>query len=864
MSFRLLLTLFISLCFFVVSAQQWQPLGPYKVPENDGGGLAVGIGRTTCVRFHPNYNEVDNNQVFAGSVASGAWIKRETTSDWENINTSNLPVLSIADIAINPKQIATIYLATGDQDSQFNYDVCAGNFFEQSRGVFKSINGGKSWTTEAIGQWDNDPNFWDYPSDMQMGDLIIHPQDTNILLITLIKRIKQDSIRGMVFRSEDSGKNWKKVLQTEKDKLRDLKFHPFKPDIVYVAGQSIWKSTDAGKVWKQLDIKLDEKPARIKIAVTPSAPDNLYFLAASTCFKGTYTLGISHTQGEKFRKKNNWSINARMDRPCWRFGFDVSPVDSNYMAYGSLDILHSKDGGITFTKLSNWASSYQKNKPSKHVHADLHYLAFSPTGSLFASTDGGIYKKAKENTYWEDISDGLNTAKIKGLGISQYDNSVVYAGTQDVGGILYDSSYENKWGTVTGGDGGRSEIDPAYDSILYHIDGFNKIMMRSDDRGKIWTRNFNPRPKSGIKTAFLMIVDPIHPTTIYAGFKEVWKSENRGNTWVKISDFENEYHVEDKNLITMAVAPNNSKVIYAGYSHPTWGKSTDHKMFKTVNGGKSWEAVGTNLKAFQWRSLMSLAVHPDDETNIVSAFKTCNGNIVFQSVDGGITWRSISFNLPKEVSGEVVKFHPWDNSIFLGTTKGVFQKKENENSWKKYGDDLPNVKISDLEISDCLGNITVGTRGYGVWRAPFDVKERKRYPKLNTVTIDEDTVIEGKQALYTNWKIKEGTSLTIMGTLKITDGAAIEVEDNANIALQNGSKILGICQEGWKGNMIIHPNGKLQLAEKSVMALATKSTITLKRKKKKLGELERNATNLQLTTEKQIIKEKRRFLFWWY
>ncbi len=175
----------------------WFEYGPKTLLPPPYPGLAsTGIGRIDVIRFHPSYDGVNNSTIFCGPVNGGIFRTTNNGSLWENLNTDQLPQISVGDIAIDQNNPSIIYFASGSADNVMKkWLKHHGQSYFTSRGIFKSMDDGNSWSNVAIGLWRDDPtgsyisavDFWAHPSLMQIGRMIIHPANSNIMVVAFVK-----------------------------------------------------------------------------------------------------------------------------------------------------------------------------------------------------------------------------------------------------------------------------------------------------------------------------------------------------------------------------------------------------------------------------------------------------------------------------------------------------------------------------------------------------------------------------------------------------------------------------------------------------------------------------------------------------
>ncbi|HKR05120.1 MAG TPA: hypothetical protein VJY62_10855 [Bacteroidia bacterium] len=715
------------------SQSAWKPLGPGKVPFNQGGGGAIGIGRVTCLRFHPGYNGTTNKIMFLGTPDGGLWRSAGGGNDWENWHTDNLPVLGISDVAINAENPSIMYVATCDPDGLFDqYGPCGGNQATASRGIFKSADGGRTWNNIPLGNWyDKDKkllkDFWKYPTHKLVTALKINPDHPEILTTVVVELSNNPSaFDGIVFQSKDAGQNWFMVLKVPDGFFRDLELMPGNPDVIYVGGRQIYKSSNGGKKWKIISSFADslKEIKTIKIAVTKADPDYLYANVAPA------GLIYKSADGGKTFKVVASGVNNGMYS---RFVIEISPLEKE----------------LVFFNNGNYVNYFFADAPKKRfysftktTHADIHDLEMAPDSNLlFVSCDGGIYKAEKTDSIkWNatDISNGLNIAKIHRIGVSQNSGKLI-AGAQDVGTLLFEpksqttsqqtvleGNYiypEGAWTTISGGDGAEGIIDYTNDSIMYRSDGQGgSNMTRTANAGKNWSPNLLPRdsPGGGVVKPFFMNV--INPNTLYFGFKDIVKNSDHGNgKWTKLSKFTADFPGKENDFILdFRVAPSDSNTIYCAFGNALWKGGPENeklRLFKTTDEGKTWEDITKGLTGVDWTSINCLAVHPHHPDTVFVGFMGCWEFKIMVSYDGGNSWKNYSEGLPNEadMSSIVIDKTKNDGSMYAGTLKGVYYRNDSTGKWIPFRNGLPNSRINELEINYFNKRLYAATYGRGVW-----------------------------------------------------------------------------------------------------------------------------------------------------
>jgi photosystem II stability/assembly factor-like uncharacterized protein len=263
----------------------------------------------------------------------------------------------------------------------------------------------------------------------------------------------------------------------------------------------------------------------------------------------------------------------------------VSPTDVNQIIVGGVNTWKSTNGGVTWSIMTNW---YQTSTVPA-MHADQHDLIFLNGTTIYAANDGGIYRSTNNGVSWTDLTNGMAISQLYRASAAQTDNRVI-AGLQDNGTKL--RSTTGTWSDEIGGDGMDCAIDPTNASYMYGTLYYGDIQ-RSTNGGSSWT---SITPSTGTDGAWVspVLLDPVHPATIYLGYTDLMKSTDRGTTWSKITAGQ----TAGKFISNISVAPSDPLVIYI-----SWGTA----MAKTTNGGTSWTNL-TNTAPYSTTTTASLTI----------------------------------------------------------------------------------------------------------------------------------------------------------------------------------------------------------------------------------------------------------------
>lgn len=672
----------------------WTNLGPFDTPQGGGNG------RLNFISFHP----ASQNYIWVGAAAGGLWKSLNSGTGWST-STDLFGALGMSDMVIDPTDNNIMYLATGDVDASDTY----------STGVLKSTDAGQTWSTTGL-DWTVQQNF-------VISKLAISPADHLVVYV---------AAQNGFYRSTDGAFSWQKL---KTGNFRDIEIKPGDPNTLYLASQTgVFKSTNGGTTFATLNTGIDQSSVnRLTIAVTPANPDYLYILACGLDY-GYLGLWLSENSGTSFTLKSDspnlltWSSsgNGSGGQGWYDLALAVSPSNAGTVFVGGVNVWKTTNKGSSWNCVAHWSG--QGGLPL--VHADIHDIKFSPFNSqtLYACTDGGLFRSTNNGTSWTDLSSGLAITQIYRIGIDPSDETKFLAGNQDNGTNRY---FNGTWEQVLGGDGmdcitrGNTMYGSLYYGAFYKStnggNNFNQMNITSTEEGA-WV---SP-----------IVVDPSATQTLFAGLNNIWKSTNSGSTWQKISDFA----VSDGDKVDhITVAPSDHNYIYI---------SKASAIYVTTNGGAGnvWNNITGTLPPL---AITSITVDP---LNVQRVWVTMSGysagSKVYYSSDSGNSWNNVSGSLPNIPVNSSVYQNNSSDAIYIGTDMGVFYINAELQDWIPYNGGMPNVIVNDLEIVYTSGKLRAATYGRGVWETPlFDFAAK---PPLVDFVQDRTTGCKGSSVQFTD------------------------------------------------------------------------------------------------------------------
>jgi photosystem II stability/assembly factor-like uncharacterized protein len=638
---------------------KWTNLGP----STTVGGYN-GLGRVNSIGFHPT----DEKTIYAGSAGGGLWKTTTGGNAWVPL-TEDIGAMGVSGIVVEPTNPNIVYIATGDGDGRDNYSV----------GVLKSFDGGSTWNKTGLD--------WTTSSLRVIRKLVRHPQDPNVLLIAASNGIWRTLNAGTTWTLEISGNFF------------DLEYSIVDEQVVFYGSHDtrVFRSRDLGDNWQT--IRTLTGTNRLAIATTPANANIIYILASRSSDSGLEGIHKTSDAGATWTKLPGVPnvLNSSATGPdgpgqgSYDLVITVSPTDSNAVHTGGVNHWKSDDGGATWKIKSHWSSSVPFT-----VHADKHALEFRGN-DLYEGNDGGVYITKNGGDTWTDLSNSMVISQMYRVGIAQSDITII-TGLQDNGTKARVTT--GGWLNELGGDGMECYINPINSKEMYGAIQ-NGELRRSLNGGTTWTdiqNNVPGAPAGAWITPHLL--DPQDPSIIYAGYRAVWKSSNKGTTWAAISP-----EFTTSNITLLAVAPSDPNVIYAGLP------GTSGYIRRTIDGGANWSTITLVGSDISW-----IKVHPANPNIIYASRSNYSGGAkIYQSNDGGMVWSNISGNLPNIPANCIEYYQNGKNGLFVGMDIGIYYRDDESTNWTLVSDGIPNVEIRDIEIQKELGKIFVATYGRGIW-----------------------------------------------------------------------------------------------------------------------------------------------------
>lgn len=656
-------------------------------PDSVSGTNDHGKGRVNRLAFDAANPAI----VYAATSGGGLWKTTNYGVSWLPL-TDGLGNLSIGGVAVDPANSNTIYILTGDGDAMTAWNnilIGTGRFCS---GIYKSTNGGTNW--QKLTNFIINEN-----AKIFSNKLAVNPKDPS--------RIYACTSNG-IYMSFDGGNTWPESRHLlAGQNVFNIQFAPGTKDTVYASGlRRIYKSVNGGISFNAGIINNGGTPVEntpVQIAVTPINSSYVfainYLEANPNKFHKVYR---SSDYGETYDLINQ--ADSTTDYQIWgHMSIAVNPLSASFFAFSGRDIYYTSNQGSTYRKSPNAADNT--------YHVDVHELAYAPDGKLYAATDGGVYMSTNNGATFTYRSGGLCVSQYYGLDILKSNPNTIIAGAQDNSTHFKDVS-GGVFNWKIGGDGLDCAINQTNSSIIYGSYQ-NGVFLKSVDGGVIFTAFKSPSATDTSSWRVPIKLDPNDQNIVFVGYQPI--SKYNGTTWSKLQ-------AGVSGRTDLEIAKDNSSVIYAmdnTYNFAYDGSIPVSVLFRSVNGGTSFTNITPLLVTSNHLQITDVTLNPADNAEAWISIGGFNALYkLFRTVDGGITWQNLTINLPN-VPVNCILYQPnfpsVTGAVYIGTDIGVFYGNDNMANWVYFSNNLPGAEVMDLELSN-VGFLYAATYGRGIWR----------------------------------------------------------------------------------------------------------------------------------------------------
>ena len=700
-------------------------------------GPAIAGGRVTSVAGSAH----DPNLYYLGAAGGGVWKSTDGGAAWTPVFDKE-GVGAIGAVAIDPANDDTVWVGTGESNPR--NDVSYGD------GVYKSTNGGKTWTNVGLRE------------TKYISRILIDPSNSEHVIVGALGDVFADSPDRGAYVTFDGGKTWSKTLYDGPiSGVSDLAMNPRTPNVIYAGvwefqrrpwtfrsggdNDGLYRSTDGGRTWSRLSGGgLPEGiTGRIGLAVAPSDPNRIYALIESKH-------GILWRSDDGGKTWTLVSSNTLADqRPFYFSHVEVDPANPDHVFTASTSLAQSKDGGKTFKAIA------------RSVHGDFHAIWIAPNDPkrIVAGEDGGYaltVDAGRTWTFWANLPIG----QFYRVGLGNDNPYTICGGLQDNNSYCGPSNSLDAagnsnagWFAVVQDDDGQWAIPDPHNANLIWSDGQDGALFVFNRRSRDYV--FTQPYFNSVQQDYNIASSPYRfnwespigfapwsSRTVWFGGNVVFQSTDGGYRWKPISP---DLTRNDKVHQAPAGGPITHDVTGAEYTGTIldiegsplsrgeiWIGTDDGYVQLTRDGGAHWKNV-TPSGSSSYGRFETVAPSPLARG---TAYAVENAHLMGDSAphvwvtrDYGAHWQSIVGGLPRELWTRSIR--PDDRNpdlVYLGTEQGVWISYDRGARWQSLRNNMPAVSVHDIRIQPHFDDLVIATHGRSIW-VMDDISPLQKLPK---------------------------------------------------------------------------------------------------------------------------------------
>mgnify|MGYP001942838920 CR=1 FL=1 len=768
-------------------------------------GPTIMSGRVVDLEVNPK----DPTHFYVAYASGGLWETKNEGASFTPLFDDEI-VMTIGDIDVD-WTTGTIYVGTGENNSsRSSYS---------GYGLYKSSDNGESW--EHLG----------LEETHHIGRVIVHPSNPNSIWVAALGHLYSNNPERGVYKSIDGGKSWEKTLYVDDQSgIVELIINPENPNELIAAawqkdrkawdfveageGSALFKSVDGGVTWTNISSGDNGFPdtngmGRVGLAYAPSNPKIIYAVLDNQDRRDkeeeeeflVTKQSLKSISSEDFLQLANNDINEYLDRNNFPQQYNAVDIksevqsgklkptdlaiyleDANTMLFDTPvkggEVYKSENGGETWSKthegyieslvfsygyyfgqirvdgqdpdiiytmgvplvLSKDGGKTWSSTNSDNVHSDHHALWVNPnrSGHLINGNDGGVNISYDFGETWVKCNSPA-VGQFYAVNVDMAEPYNVYGGLQDNGVWKGPSTYEydRSWygegrypyESIMGGDGMQVAIDTRNNDVVYtgyQFGNYYRINTKTQDYKYI-----TPKHQLGESPLRWNWQSPImlsshNQDIVYFGSNKFHRSMDQAESFETLSEDltkgGKKGDVAYGTLTSITESPLRFGLIYVG--------SDDGLIHVSKDAGQTWEKISDELPQDFWVSRVQASNHIEGRVYAsLNGYRWDNFDaLVYVSDDYGQTWKQIGLDLPKEPVNVIKEDPDNENILYVGTDHGVYVSIDKGQNFMAFREGLPAVAVHDLVIHPREKDLVLGTHGRSIYIA--DVANLQHLPNL--------------------------------------------------------------------------------------------------------------------------------------